>query len=104
MSPHAPTADWTAAARAPVPDARHRLRVLRGLRRGALYDTGCDAPGCRGYVCYGCGTGCDIEADPEHGQCATALAAESDEDYDARIDAERAAFGLPALSQEHREG
>ena len=70
----------------------------------ALYDTGCAAPACRGYVCYGCGTGCDIEADPEHGRCATALAAESAEDHDARIDAERAAFGLPALPQEHREG
>ena len=64
----------------------------------ALYDTGCDAPGCRGYCCFGCGTGCDIEVDPEAGRCATALAEESDEDYTARVNAERAAFGLSPLT------
>jgi hypothetical protein len=59
-----------------------------------LYDTGCDAPGCHGFCCMDCGTGCDIEFDRENGRCATALAAESDEDYDTRVNAERAAFGL----------
>lgn len=63
-----------------------------------LYDTGCDAPGCRGYCCMDCGTGCDLEFDPEDGRCARASAAESDEDYDARVDAERAAFGLRPLA------
>jgi hypothetical protein len=62
-----------------------------------LYDTGCDAPGCRGYCCMDCGTGCDIEFDREHGRCATALAEESDEDYTERVNAERAAFGLSPL-------
>jgi len=64
-----------------------------------LYDTGCDAPtSCRGYCCLNCGTGCDIETDPEHGRCATALAEESDEDYTERVNAERAAFGLSPLA------
>lgn len=63
-----------------------------------LYDTGCDAPGCIGRSCVECGSGCDIEADPDSGTCATALAEESDEDRDSRADTERAAFGLPPLT------
>ena len=65
-----------------------------------LYDTGCDAPGCRGYCCMDCGTGCDIETSPAHGSCIAALTGESDEDYDARVNAERAAFGLPPVSED----
>ena len=63
------------------------------------YDTGCDAPGCRGFCCLDCGTGCDIDFD-DTGRCATALAGESDEDYDARVNAERAAFGLSPVATE----
>jgi hypothetical protein len=68
-----------------------------------LYDTGCDAPGCRGYRCGNCGTGCDAEFDNESGRCATALAAEGDEDRDARVNAERAAFGLSPVATEAGE-
>lgn len=63
-----------------------------------LYDTGCDAPGCSARCCMSCGTGCDIELDPEEGQCATALAMETDSQYYARVDRERAAFGLAPLT------
>jgi hypothetical protein len=63
-----------------------------------LYDTGCDAPGCSSRCCMDCGTGCDIEVNPDGGRCAAALAEESEEDRDARFDAERAAFGLPPLT------
>jgi hypothetical protein len=63
----------------------------------SFYDTGCDAPGCNGQWCVNCGTGCDIEADPDDGRCASALDEESDEAYMARIDAERAAFGLSPI-------
>lgn len=66
-----------------------------------LYDTGCDAPGCAARCCMDCGTGCDLELDDE-GQCATASAAESDEDHEARVNAERAAFGLRPLSRENQ--
>lgn len=61
---------------------------------GPLYDTGCEARGCDARLCPECGTGCDIEIEPDTGRCATALAEESDEDYTARINGERAAFGL----------
>lgn len=64
-----------------------------------LHDTGCDAPGCHGFSCPDCGTGCDRDIDPD-GQCASALGDESDEEYTARINAERAAFGLRPLSGE----
>ena len=74
----------------------HRVRT--GGCGQPLYDTGCDAPGCHGYCCMECGTGCDIEFDREHGRCATALAGESDEDYTERVNAERAAFGLNPLA------
>jgi hypothetical protein len=62
-----------------------------------LYDTGCGAPGCDGWCCPECGTGCDVEFDPDGGQCATALDEESDDEYQARMAAERAAFGLSPL-------
>lgn len=62
-----------------------------------LYDTGCDAPGCQGRCCMNCGTGCDLELMGEEGRCATALTEESDGEYEARVDAERAAFGLPPV-------
>lgn len=62
-----------------------------------LYDTGCDAPGCSARCCLSCGTGCDIELHPEVGLCASALADESDAEYDTRVDRERAAFGLRPL-------
>lgn len=63
-----------------------------------LYDTGCDAPGCRGFSCPDCGTGCD--RDFPDGRCASALKSESGEEYTARINAERAAFGLKPLTGE----
>lgn len=62
-----------------------------------LYDTGCDAPGCNGRSCLECGTGCDLEVDPQSGKCATALDEETDDEYAARVDMERAAFGLPPV-------
>ena len=63
-----------------------------------LYDTGCDAPGCTARCCTDCGTGCDIEIAQDAGRCAQALADEDDEAYEARIAAERAAFGLPEVT------
>jgi hypothetical protein len=62
-----------------------------------MNDTGCDAPGCRGFCCDDCGSGCDIESGPGS-RCARSLAAESDEDRAARVDRERAAFGLAPMS------
>jgi hypothetical protein len=49
----------------------------------AAYFSGCDAPGCNGWGCMNCGTGCDLDfADAdEGGRCASVLAdAEDDED------------------------
>lgn len=60
-----------------------------------LYDTGCSVPGCDGRYCLKCGTGCDREIEPQDGLCAQAAANESPEDALARINEERAAFGLP---------
>jgi hypothetical protein len=65
-----------------------------------LYDSGCAAPGCNGRACQDCGTGCDldfVDAD-EGGRCAAAIAEEDEDERDARIDAERAAFGLSPLT------
>lgn len=63
-----------------------------------LYDSGCDAPGCNGYACPDCGTGCDLDFAPEgEGRCAAASEDESDEEYDARVKRERAAFGLSPI-------
>lgn len=55
--------------------------------------------GCNGLACQDCGTGCDLDfVDAEDGgRCATALDDEDDEDYDERINAERAAFGLAPI-------
>ena len=63
---------------------------------GPLYDTGCDAPGCRGCRCDNCGTGCDLDLDPG-GRCSTLLGEESGEDYTSRVNAGRAAFGLKPI-------
>ncbi len=57
-----------------------------------MYDTGCDAPGCRGWQCADCGTGCD-QGYPGS-RCDAAIAGEGDEEYAARVNAGRAAFGL----------
>jgi hypothetical protein len=65
---------------------------------GTLSDTGCDAPGCRGWQCIECGWGCDVDTNPDGGRCAAAQAAESDEDHTARVNGERAAFGLSPLA------
>lgn len=65
------------------------------------YDTGCDAPGCDGFRCDNCSTGCDRDLDG-NGRCASALEGESDEDYAARINRERAAFGLVAADGRRR--
>lgn len=44
------------------------------------YFSGCDAPGCNGYGCPDCGTGCDLDfLDDEDSRCRQALA-EADED------------------------
>ncbi len=63
-----------------------------------LYDTSCDAPRCSGRCCMSCATGCDLELMGDEGRCAAAIAAESDEDREDRINAERAAWGLRPLS------
>jgi hypothetical protein len=63
-----------------------------------LYDTGCDAPGCAGFCCMDCGTGCDMEFNPENGACVRALDDESEDERAERIDRERAAFGLSPVS------
>lgn len=45
------------------------------------YDSGCEAPGCNGYGCPDCGTGCDIDfLDDDESQCAQAIAEAGDED------------------------
>jgi len=62
-----------------------------------LYDSGCDAPSCPGRGCQECGWGCDLDFAGGDGRCAQALADEDDGDRAARIDAERAAFGLSPL-------
>lgn len=41
--------------------------------------------------------GCDIELS-DSGRCAQAMASESEEDKDARIERERASWGLPPLT------
>lgn len=64
-----------------------------------LYDTGCGASGCNARCCMECGTGCDIEFAPTDGECALATAGESDEDYNARVNRERAAFGLSPITE-----
>ncbi len=62
-----------------------------------LLDTGCSAPNCTGFWCGECGFGCDAH-DPQ-GQCATAVAGESDQQCLERIAAERQAWGLPPLQE-----
>lgn len=64
------------------------------------YDTGCSAPGCNAAYFTCCPEdGCDIE-NGDDSRCVKALAAESEQDQAARIDRERAAFGLPSMSGE----
>jgi len=65
--------------------------------RTPFYDTGCPAPGCPGSFCVACAAGCDIEVDPE-GQCAAAVQQETPEAVLARVNAERAGFGLAPLT------
>lgn len=62
------------------------------------YDTSCAAPGCSGAQYGCCGRGCDTGLPGS--RCDAAAEAESVEDRDARIDRERAAFGLAPLSGE----
>lgn len=62
-----------------------------------FYLSNCDAPGCDGRACESCGGGCDLDF-VDDGDCASAIAVESDEDRAARINAERAAFGLSPIS------
>jgi hypothetical protein len=62
----------------------------------SLYQSGCTARGCNGLGCEDCGLGCDLDfvSAAEGGRCATALAQEPEQDREARINAERAKFGL----------
>ena len=62
-----------------------------------LYFSGCDAPGCSSWGCQDCGTGCDLDF-VDDGDCATALAEEDPNDRQERQNRERAAFGLPPLT------
>lgn len=64
-----------------------------------MYDTGCDAIGCTGYVCEQCGKGCTDLADPERGDCAMARRGESAEDHLARVNRQREGFGLRPIDQ-----
>ena len=64
------------------------------------YDTGCAAPGCSGRYCTDCYAGCDIEARSfGRSRGEEAIEAESDEEAEARVNAERAAFGLPPVRE-----
>lgn len=62
-----------------------------------LYDSGCDAPGCHGRGCQGCGWGCDWDFAEGNGRCGQAAEAEGGEERDSRVNAERVAFGLDSL-------
>lgn len=47
------------------------------------YDSGCEAPGCNGYGCPDCGTGCDIDfLDADESRCAQAIAEAEEEDQE----------------------
>lgn len=47
------------------------------------YDSGCEAPGCNGYGCPDCGTGCDIDfLDADESSCARAIAEDDDSEDD----------------------
>lgn len=59
-----------------------------------MYGTGCDAPGCDNFTCPSCGYGCNWESAGEDGTCGQAADEETQEEYDGRINAERAVFGL----------
>jgi hypothetical protein len=64
-----------------------------------LYQSGCTAPGCNGLACENCGTGCDIDFLPDdESRCAAAIAAEPEDDRRTRLNAERAASGLPPIN------
>jgi len=48
---------------------------------GDAYFSGCEAPGCNGYGCPDCGTGCDLDfLDDDESRCAQAIAEDEDED------------------------
>lgn len=65
-----------------------------------LVVTQCDAPDCNAQACETCGTGCDFDAlsVEDGGRCAAASAAMTEEERAARINAERAAFGLTPIT------
>jgi len=39
----------------------------------AMEWTACTAPGCTGYRCLNCDSGCDLDDRPQHGRCARIL-------------------------------
>ena len=66
------------------PSSEHTVPDARGCPTCGedAYFSGCTAPGCNGYGCPNCATGCDldfVDAD-EGGRCANALDEDDDED------------------------
>ncbi|WP_369274470.1 hypothetical protein AB5J55_35125 [Streptomyces sp. R11] len=66
------------------PTSDHTVPDQRGCPycEDDAYFSGCDAPGCNGWGCPNCGTGCDLDfLDDDESRCAQA-AAEDDEEED----------------------
>lgn len=82
-------------------DAESRFEVFEAVCCDVpMDDTGCDAPGCRGYVCLSCGVGCD--ADLDAGSCASAQDSETEQQYLNRVNRSRAVLGLDLLTPDAR--
>lgn len=67
------------------PDREHTVPDERGCPgcEQDAYFSGCEAPGCNGYGCQDCGTGCDLDfLDDDESQCAQALNEEDEEEDD----------------------
>ncbi|GAA1431675.1 hypothetical protein GCM10009601_51150 [Streptomyces thermospinosisporus] len=52
------------------------------------YFSGCDAPGCNGWGCQNCGSGCDLDfCDEDESRCAQAIAERDEDDEEAEDEA-----------------
>ena len=68
-----------------APDRPHTEPDERGCPgcEQDAYFSGCEAPGCNGYGCPDCGTGCDLDfLDDDESSCAQAIADAEDEGDD----------------------
>lgn len=64
------------------PDRKHTVPDERGCPdcEQDAYFSGCEAPGCNGYGCPDCGTGCDLDfLDDDESTCAQAIADDDEE-------------------------